>query len=155
MSTPYDFKDQKCAGDRGEAVLDHFFSRVYAIEPATDDQQRRGIDRWFTNRKTGHRFTVEYKSDALAGRTGNAFVETTSDKARQKPGWAYSSAAEYLVYYVLEPEAIYILRLADLRRKLWDWERQYPHKEVKNTSWTTEGLLVPLREFERLAVMVV
>lgn len=158
--SPYDFQTQNAAGQRGETYLDRFFSRIYVIEPATRDQQRREIDRWFTNRKTGNRITVEYKTDSLAGLTGNAFVEITSDKERQKPGWAYSSDADFLLYYVPDPDAIYAIRFADLRQRLWTWESRYPlkavanHAPATNSRWTTEGLLVPLHEFERCAVWV-
>lgn len=77
MTTTYNFDAQLAQGQTGEQHLDQHFSRWYTIRPATASDQRRGIDRWYT-RPNGETFPVEYKTDRTAGRTGNAFIETTS-----------------------------------------------------------------------------
>jgi len=96
----YTFDTQKARGDAGESFLDQVFAADYEVRPATRAEQRRGIDRIFTHRQTGRRLTVEYKTDYKAAHTGNAFVETVSVDTAGKAGWAYSSAADYLIYYV-------------------------------------------------------
>lgn len=151
---PYDFRAQLSAGQRGEAILDRFFRRAYVITPASDAEQRTEIDRWFTNRKSGRRFSVEFKTDSLAGKTGNAFIETTSVEEQNKPGWATMSQAEYLIYFVRDPDAIYVVRFKDLRWRLPGWELTCARKSVANKGWTTVGLLVPLAELERCALVV-
>ena len=45
MTIAYDFNEQKKSGAYGERYLDDFFSRWYAITPASPLQQRQGIDR--------------------------------------------------------------------------------------------------------------
>jgi len=90
----YTFDAQKARGDAGESFLDQVFATGYEIRPATRAEQRRGIDRIFTRRKTGWRLAVEYKIDYKAAHTGNAFVETVSVDTAGKAGWAYSSAAD-------------------------------------------------------------
>lgn len=45
MTQPYDFREQLSAGQRGEAILDRFFSRAYVITPASDAEQRQEITR--------------------------------------------------------------------------------------------------------------
>ncbi|MEZ4558752.1 MAG: hypothetical protein R3A10_07970 [Caldilineaceae bacterium] len=83
----YQFDTQKRVGVAGEDTLDAFFRqwRGLHIRPATDTEQRRGIDRMFTVAATGREAAVEYKTDYMAGRTGNAFVESG---ARRVPGSA-------------------------------------------------------------------
>lgn len=152
----YQFDTQKRVGVAGEETLDAFFRqwRGLHIRPATDAEQRRGIDRMFTVAATGREVAVEYKTDYMAGRTGNAFVETVSVDRAGKPGWAVSSEAYFLIYLVPEPRTIYVIRMQDVRRRLPAWRQIYPERTVANDGYNTVGLLVPLDELERLAVEV-
>ena len=149
--TLYHFGEQLRFGEQGEKVLDAFFSQVYDITPATAAEQRRGIDRHFVNRESGARMTVEYKTDARAAKTHNAFVETMSVDARGKSGWAYTSTADWLIYFVPGDEMVYIIRFADLRSRLPLWHLCYWIKSAINDGYKTYGLIVPLEEFERCA----
>lgn len=142
----YQFDAQHADGLAGEAFLDALFSRWYRIRPATAAQQRRGIDRWF--RTATRRLAVEYKTDHTAARTGNAFVETVSVDTTHKPGWIYTSQADYLVYYIPPDGLVYVLRFAVLRRELARWVALYPVRRIPNEGYHTHGLLVALWEFE-------
>lgn len=155
MSQQRFFDERRMAGEAGEAELDAYFARRYRIEPASEAEQRQEIDRWYTNPRTGHRFSVEYKTDDRAGETGNAFVETLSNVEWDVPGWAHTSAAEFLIYRVTFPETIYIIRFEALRAELPRWAKSYRHAETKNPKFTTRGVLVPLDEFERCAEFVI
>lgn len=151
----YDFQEQKNYGRAGEVLLDGFFAARFWIRSATMDEQREGIDRQFTNRTTGQVFMVEYKTDRVAQHTNNAFVETVSVDKAAKPGWAYSSRAMFLIYYVPGLEVIYVLRLTKIRQQLARWKRQYPKRVIPNRDYNTEGLIVPLKEFEKHAELVI
>lgn len=152
--TNYDFHTQLSVGKEGEDFLDRFFADRYEITPATQAEQRMEIDRHFVNRESRDEFTVEYKTDPKASSTHNAFIETISVDTKGKPGWVSISAAHFLVYYVQGDEIIYVLRFTDLRKQLPYWAIRYPIKSVKNDGYRTWGLLVPLRELERLACQV-
>lgn len=151
----YIFDTQKARGDAGELFLDRWFAVEYRVRPATPEQQRRGIDRIFAHRRTGKRLSVEYKTDYRAAQTGNAFVETVSVDTAGKAGWAHSSKADYLIYYVPGDGLIYVLPLELLRRELPRWVRQYPLRAAQNEGYATHGVLVPLDEFERAAEVVI
>ncbi|RIK36965.1 MAG: hypothetical protein DCC55_25730 [Chloroflexi bacterium] len=162
MTSPaYDFRTQLLDGAQAETTLDTHFSRWYRITPATEAQQRSGIDRVFARLDTGEIYTIEYKCDHTAARTGNAFVETISvnpapgSPATPKKGWAYTSRARYLLYFVPGDDLIYVIRMATLRQNLPLWKDQYPERSVGNRGYTTHGLLVPLDEFERCADQVI
>lgn len=150
--TVYDFTTQLAHGADGEAKLDAYFSKWYTIRHATRIEQRCGIDRVFS--RPGGLFKVEYKTDTTAASTGNAFVETVSVDTFGKPGWAYASEADYLIYYIPGPEAIYIIAFATLRKHLARWVKSYPVRKIPNKSYHTHGILVPLDEFERIAEKV-
>lgn len=152
----YGFAAQLAVGEAWEERLDRFFREGYAVEVRRVgmEEQRRGIDRVFVGRETGEVHTVEYKADEKAGRTGNAFVETVSVDTTGKPGWAVSSQADVLVYLVTEPETIYWIPMKRVRAALGRWRRLYREVAAANEGYRTLGLLVPLCEFERIAVRV-
>jgi len=138
----------------GEAVLDRYFKQWYDVAPASEAQQRDGIDRVFSCQKTGRRFTVEYKADGVAARTGNAFVETWSVAEDKRRGWAYTSHAQMLIYFVPQTGAIYMASMLKIKEMLETWTADYREKSVKNSGkngnpYTTKGLPVPLLEFAR------
>ncbi len=154
-ATTYKFHTQLRQGEGSEADLDKFFRvQGFHISTANREMQRRGIDRVWFRERDGKLFTVEYKADSLAGSTGNAFIETVSVDTANKPGWAYSSEAAMLVYLVTQPQTIYCISMARLRKQLERWQAQYPTRQAQNDGYQTHGLLVPLDELERIAAAV-
>lgn len=157
MTTTYQFTAQLQQGESYEAQIDAFFrSKFGTVKISTVDRatQRRGIDRVWYDATDGRTWTVEYKADSLAGKTRNAFIETVSVDTEQRPGWAYSSQASLLVYLVVDPQTIYVISMARLRRKLPRWTAAYPTRQAANDGYNTHGLLVPLHELERIAAAV-
>ncbi len=153
--TIHDFRTQLANGQKGEAFLDSFFSRDYTIRPASYSEQRKGIDRYFTHKLTGGRLAVEYKTDHKAFQTGNAFIETVSVDTAGKAGWAHTSQADLLMYYLPEGDLIYIMAMVKLREVLPRWVTYYPKRPAANKEYNTWGLCVPLAEFERHAREVI
>jgi hypothetical protein len=151
----YDFDQQMQQGDEGASFLDAFFAgKGYAIRPATRDEQRRGVDRIFTNPKTGDDSKVEYKTDRAAARTGNAFIETVSVDSAGKMGWALTSEADILVYYVPPDGLIYVVPFRALRWEMPRWLREYPPRRAQNHGYATHGIVVPLHELAHHAIRV-
>jgi hypothetical protein len=150
----YQFESKLAEGQEYERQLDAVFAKWFQVLPATPAQQRQGIDRTFWHVKDNKSYSVEYKADSVAGRTGNAFVETISVDTTNKPGWAVSSQADMLVYLVTEPQTIYCIWMIKLRSHLADWEAKYATKTAQNQGYRTHGILVPLTEFEAIASLV-
>lgn len=157
MSNSYDFGQQLKVGAAGEAALDAYFGQWFNITPATDAEQRLGIDRHWASRLDSRLWTVEYKTDHTAKRTHNAFVETVSVEGKRR-GWVYTSQANWVIYYVPggDYDLAYMLDISHIRRRvLREWERIYPVKPVQNTrGYITKGLIVPLHEFEKHATQI-
>ena len=141
----YQMVEQLAQGEGAEARLDRHFAGRCIIQPATRAQQQVGIDRLFTHRQTGLTYTVEYKTDWTAGRTGNAFIETVSVDIQQIPGWAYTAQAEWLVYFVPTRLQIYLIAFTDLRAQLPTWLTSCKAAPpIPNRGYNTLGILVPL-----------
>lgn len=151
----YDFKEQLVRGQTHECFLDEYSGKWFEIVEATRDQQRQGIDRIYTAKATRIVTTVEYKADTTASRTGNAFVETVSVDTANKPGWAYSSRADWLLYYLPVDGLIYFFEFAKFRQHLPRWARDFPTRAIPNKGYKTHGLLVPLEQFERHATKII
>ena len=150
----YKFDEQLSKGQAAEKKLDSLFSDTYVIQEAEMKDQRRGIDRFFVSRKLNTALSVEYKTDWRAAKTGNAFVETVSVDTQNKPGWAKSSQADYLVYYVPDDELVYVMKMKKMREHLNEWMSRYPERKIPNQGYSTIGVLVPLKEFEKHAEQV-
>lgn len=151
----YGFSEQLKVGQTHELFLDKYSGKWFEIAEATREQQRQGIDRIYTAKATGIVSTVEYKADTTASRTGNAFVETVSVDTANKPGWAYSSQADWLLYYLPVDGLIYFWEFAKFRQHLPRWTLQFPTRAIPNKGYKTIGLLVPLEQFERHAGKVI
>lgn len=151
----YSFDEQLKLGQKYERMLDRHFARNFDIEPVTMADERAGIDRYFTDKRNGNRYAIQYKADKTAARTGNAFVETISVDTEHKPGWAISCAADYIVYYIVDSGPAYVIEPSKIKARVEGWEAQYQTRRIPNKGYHTVGILVPLDEFERLAYKVV
>jgi hypothetical protein len=147
--------DQLAKGAAAETQLDRHFADRFHITSATRAQQRQGIDRHFTHRQSGATYTIEYKTDWTAGRTGNAFVETVSVDSAAIPGWVYTSQAEWLAYFLPAPATIYLIAFPTLRACLPQWLATCKAAPpIPNRGYHTLGILVPLPEFAQIAARI-
>lgn len=148
----YDFAVQLAIGQAAEQLLDaELRRRGFTVRPASHDEQRRGIDRWANRPPMTQIYAIEYKEDLRAHQTGNAFIEILSVDTVGRLGWAYTSQAHYLLYYVPGDELVYVLRMMAIREAVPLWERSCRTVKVRNDGYCTHGVLVPLRELEALA----
>lgn len=150
----YSFDKQLKKGQEHERFLDGYFGEKFEIRSATMEEERRGIDRHFTDRRNGNVYSIQYKADKTAARTGNAFVETVSVDTTGAPGWAYSCEADFIVYYVVGVGPAYVVRPEDIRKRLAGWKRRFPERRIPNKGYHTVGILVPLRKFEEIAYAI-
>lgn len=163
MTQLYDFDRQKVVGDAGEELVQKFFSRWYEVRPVNRAAQRLGYDFEFVNRKTGDRKKVELKTDEAAKK--NVFIETISKQtepcanAHGKPqvdkyGWAITSVADILLYYLVPHNQVFVVEMPVLRAALPTYTRHCLSVAVRNDGYWTHGLLVPIPEFKQLAKRV-
>ncbi len=157
----YDMQEQLRLSRLRDSEIDKHLSDDWRISGEVPrEMERLGVDRVWVHRKTGRRHTAEYKHDTLAHKTNRAFVETWSVE-RKKRGWAYTSCAQILVYYVVGGEYAFVCRMEDIERRLPFWEAHYPTKHATTfdrrtgESYRTVGVCVPLPVFRGAASRVV
>lgn len=156
----HSFQQSKVIGDLGEAQLAAHFSKKFKIEDVNMELQKLGWDRIFTHRKTGARASVEFKTDTQASKTGNIFIESWSNRESSKRGWAFTSTAQWLYYYLPDISTVYICELTRLKIAVPQWEKKHkivkPRNKKKATKkgpeeyYHSEGILVPVNEFEEI-----
>lgn len=149
----YDFSGQLDKGESGEKALDNYYSQWYTITAVNMSGQKSGTDRLLTDKTTGMRTSVEYKTDDWTPRSGNVFIETVSVDTQNKPGWAYTSCAQWLIYYVPGFKKAYWITMLNVKHYLPYWIanvdkiKGYKKKRVPNNGYFTEGITVPLTDF--------
>lgn len=159
------FQQKHEEGKKVEKAVQGLFERAYQVCPANRDEQRRGIDMWLTLGPCmwldGARVPIEVKADFKAAETGNAFIETVSVMQAgtvQKWGWAYTCQSPFLIFCVPTTGkfnfTLYWLRLSDIRAHLGEWEEKYRGGSALNRTYGSDGVLVPLKELERVAMVV-
>jgi hypothetical protein len=148
----HNFDESLETGKKHESDLDTFFRRWFTIDTVPLELDKLGVDRIFTRKKGVERFSVEYKADEQAHETGNAFIEIVSQQyVTDKPdvaGWAYTSVAQRIIYYLPATTEIYILDTVALRDKLEDWTSRYTEVKADNETYAGIGLLVPISAIE-------
>ncbi len=138
-------------GEAGEDLVHNFMGTWYNISYVTGGEQRKGVDALYTNKETGEQFTVEVKTDEVAGTTGNAFIEVISVDYPTKPGWAWTCKADKLLYWLPRQRRLLILAPISIQAHIRDWARQYGIKAVPNDGYQTYGVAVPLSSVEAVA----
>lgn len=151
MTNVYNFSEQLRLGAEGEEELDAYFGKLGVIvQPVTDlVEQKKGIDRIFHTVVSS--LTVEYKTDYLAGRTGNAFLEMIVNR---KTGWVFTTQADYICYYVPQRKIIYFVKPDVIRQHINSWLNKLAWRTVKNTTYEAHGMLLPLETLEKISSKV-
>jgi hypothetical protein len=149
----YSFETQKAAGIKDEKLVLEYLAPNWEIDPASRGAEGVGIDYFLKHKREGRVVSIEIKSDRMASRTGNAFIETYSVYDSQL-GWAHTCAADFLFYFLPYDRIIYVLKPPLIKAALSDWGN-YPCKIVRNERWEGRGLLVPLAEISALATQFI
>lgn len=147
-TSTHGFNQKVKQSEEDNKVLDRFFSKWYDILRMELAIDKIGIDRLWTDKEQKVRYSVEYKADRRAAETGNAFVETVSVDKTNTPGWAYTCAAQFLVYYIPQQNKAWIMSTIAIKNKVDEWKKKYRAvKAVNENGYTTYGIAVPFSEF--------
>jgi len=123
-------------GKQHEELIDEYIRSLgIEVTEVPRELERCGVgDRYWS--KNGVITSVEYKTDKTAQYTSNLFCEIQQTR---QPGWAYTTTAQYLVYWVL-PSDLYLIPMIVIKEHLPDWELQF----AQRTTWDgSTGILVP------------
>ena len=148
----YAFNTQLKIGEKYESVLDKYFSRFFVISEAPIELQKLGVDRIFTNRQNGKVTSVEYKTDFKTDKTGNVFLETVSMDINEKPGWAFTSIAQVLMYYVPGLNTVFIADMLEIKSNIDRYISECGTLSVNNGWYKAAGVALPLDHFRECVI---
>ena len=92
-------------------------------------------------------YLIDYKCDEAWRRTRNVFIETVSNARTGRRGWALTSEAEWLLYF-LTPDRVLVLTFTAVRRHLPTWQARFRLRAAVNDGYDTLGLCVPVSVVE-------
>lgn len=148
---PYNFYTQRAIGHAGEAVIcDWLNSQGWQLRPATDAEQRQGIDFWGCFPSKGAT-SFEIKTDRRAHRSGNAFIELESSNKTGKLGWLFTCEADVILYWIPGLDLVLWMQPDNIRNAYQDWKDLYSLRQIPNDGYYTTGLIVPLESFQTAA----
>lgn len=96
--------------------------------------------------------TFEVKTDQIALRTGNAFIETLSNVGTGRRGWALTCQANWLLYFITadaDGGTLHWIRPPNIKELVGAWSTQYPMRDALNYGYMTRGVCVPLQVFRK------
>ena len=159
MTRTYSFGNQFSVGQQGERWIAEWIQArsqmagKCQVIPLPVKRQNEGD--LLVKTHSGKQLTVEIKTDDIAHKTGNIFVETIGDGGfPPRPGWAYSCDSDWLFYLILETKELLCFDPRAIRQNLNQWSITYEYKPVKNKTHTTLGILVPLTVARSIASKV-
>lgn len=91
---------------------------------------------WIRFSESGFRTeSVEVKTDTWD--TGNLYLEIVANEEKEKPGWLFTSRADWVAYHIIPLRFLALLDLSALRQ--WYLASPYTEKRYHKRTWTRTG----------------
>ena len=152
----YDFRKQLALGQQGERLLkDAFavrFQGAWVTDATMQEQRKKKLDALLYLPNTKKTIHIEFKTDFLSQKYGNLIYEIVSVDRNNTPGWVYASKAELLTWLCWHEKEVLILEFETVRHNIKRWQRQYKTKKIRNKTYNTIGIAVPLHESRDIAI---
>ena len=137
----FNFQTQLAVGKNNEALFKSKFPNLNKLDGKGPDFELNGM-------------FIELKTDTYdPSKTGNFFMEQFSDKARQSPGGPWQAKGKGSVvfcYHFIKTGELYVFNTSKLVEHLDLHVSEYRNIDVRNRTWITLGLLVPISSLESL-----
>lgn len=146
------FNSDVQVGNKGENIIYNYLIN----HPSTDSLIDVSKDKWFqqfdidflqvTNDGINK---IEVKTDKIADRTGNMVYEIYSDKRFYTLGCFEKTEADYIFYYLINTNILYIFDTQELRE--WVLEHQYNLKLVDMGDFAL-GYIIKLNDLKDIYI---
>ena len=132
--TLHDFEKSLNIGKQGESIILNFLLTLEDIKSIRQVQdigfyQRKDID-FIVTFKNGKKYTVEIKTDTY--KSPNLYYETISSVENNTLGCFEKTEADYLFYYFIELDILYIFKTKQFRK--WAQKEILNHSQNPNKS---------------------
>ncbi len=148
------FNSDVQVGNKGENIIYNYLIN----HPSTDSLIDVSKDKWFqqfdidfiqvTNDGINK---IEVKTDRIADRTGNMVYEIYSDKRFYTLGCFEKTEADYIFYYLINTNILYIFDTQELRE--WVLEHQHNLKLVDMGDFAL-GYIIKLNDLKDISIKI-
>ena len=140
-------------GNKGENIIYDYLMN----HPSTDILINVSNDSWFQQFDIdfiqvdgdGDVNKIEVKTDRLADKTGNMVYEVWSDKRFYSKGCFEKTEADYIFYYLINTNILYIFDTQELRE--WVLEHQHNLKLVDMGDYAL-GYIIPFNDLKDIYI---
>ena len=147
------FNSDVQVGNKGENIIYDYLMN----HPSTDSVVNVSNDKWFQQFDIdfiqidgdGGVNKIEVKTARLADKTGNMVYEVWSDKRFYSKGCFEKTEADYIFYYLINTNILYIFDTQGLRE--WVLEHQHNLKLVDMGDYAL-GYIIPLNDLKEISI---
>ena len=142
-------------GNKGENIICDYLKNLSSTIGLVDVSK----DEWFQQFDIdflqidiqGNINKIEVKTDRLADKTGNMIYEIWSDRRIYSKGCFEKTEADYIFYYLINTNILYIFNTLELR----EWVKKHEIK-LKRTPMGdyAVGYLIPLNDLKDISVKI-
>lgn len=141
----HDFNEDKIIGDEGESIVKRYLESLGSVKKVVDMANNKiffhkDVD-FVLERHDATKFRIEVKTDQY--KSGNIYYETISNTVFDTEGCMEKSRCDYLCYYFINFDKLYILRMKDYKelmdRLIKENHPALSKKSVKNKKTTAKA----------------
>lgn len=93
---------------------------------------------------------LDVKTDSMAHETGNCVIELLSNVGTGRPGWVYTTKADFIVWLLAGNGKVIIVETTKLREALKGWRKGRIISQL-NEMFMSTAMLVPVSSLEAIA----
>ena len=140
-------------GNNGEDIIYNYLlhhSSTKIVVNVTNDEWFQQFDIDFLQITKDNQINkIEVKTDRMADRTGNMVYEVYSDKRTYSQGCFEKTEADYIFYYLINTNILYIFNTYELRQ----WVEEHKDKlRLTNMGDYALGYIIPLNDLKEVYI---
>lgn len=140
-------------GHKGESIIyDYLINHpsTFNVINVSDDVWFQQFDIDFLQITTDYDVNkIEVKTDRMADRTGNMVYEVFSDRKNYTKGCFEKTEADYIFYYLINTNILYIFNTYELRQ----WIEEHKDKlRLANMGDYALGYIIPLNDLKKISI---
>lgn len=147
------FHKDNIVGQNGEYIIYNYLWKhksTFKIVDVSKDKWFQQFDIDFLQITTDYNVNkIEVKTDRMADRTGNMVYEVYSDKRFYTLGCFEKTEADYIFYYLINTNILYVFNTQELRE--WILEHQHNLKLVDMGDYALE-YIIPLNDLKDIYI---
>ena len=140
-------------GHKGESIIyDYLINHpsTFNVINVSDDVWFQQFDIDFLQVTTDYDVNkIEVKTDRMANRTGNMVYEVYSDRRNYTKGCFEKTEADYIFYYLINTNILYIFNTYELRQWILEHQRELRLTEMGDFAL---GYVIPLNKLKDISI---